>query len=116
MNTDNQKADGSELLRPSCSPRSRMLALTAAGCFRQWQPGLDDDGYYRDTAYIYWMFAEKIIQKWGFEPEECDMAWAKFRQRHGENYPGGDWQQSERVYLDLLENSVIRCHSAERIS
>lgn len=95
-----------ELLDPPGSPRSRMLALTAAGCSFQWEPGLSHsgDGTYNDSAYLHWLLAEEICAKWGFTYEECRRAWMDFLDRHKGRYPGGNWQPVEKAYLDSLEN------------
>ena len=93
-------------LEPTGSPRARMLALTAAGCFYQWRAGMSysEDGTYNDSEYLHWLRAEKIAQRWGFTIEECQQAWRDFLDRHKGRYPGGNWQPVERAYLDSLEN------------
>jgi len=97
-------------LAASGSPRARMLALTAAGCSFQWEPGLSHggDGTYNDSAYIHWLRAEKICETWGFSYDECKQAWQDFRDRHKDRYPSGNWQPVEQAYLDSLENNESR--------
>lgn len=105
--TERYGGDLSSLATPSCSPRDRMIALTATGCFRQWQPAQNEDGQYNDSAYLWWIVAEDIMDAWGFTGEECDQAWKDFLARHKGRYPGGNWQPVEKAFLDSLENKQL---------
>ena len=106
---DQTAAREASLSAPAGSPRRRMLALTAAGCFLNWIPGERAGGGLNDSNYIWFVRGEELCEAWGFSYEQADQAWANFLLRHRGNYPGGDWIKIERAYLDSLENVEHRC-------
>jgi hypothetical protein len=82
--------------------RTRIMAMTAAGCFYQWEPTQNEDGHYNDSHYLWFIQAEAIAREWGFDIEECNQAWKAFLNRNKGQYPNGDWKSKEREYLDAL--------------
>lgn len=105
----------SELIQPAGSPRRRMLALTAAGCFLNWIPGRRDDGTgTNDSAYIWFVRGDQICEAWGFSFEDANRAWADFLLRNRTEYPNGNWRQNEREFLDSLEDAEVS-HGAKNL-
>ena len=78
--------------------RTRILHATRAGLSRNFRetPG-------SNAHYYQWVVWEILSKEHGISAAEADNAWKAFLARHGDSYPGGQWQQRED---EFLENGV----------
>jgi hypothetical protein len=79
----------------------RYLQVMEAGCHKNWRP---TNG--RCDEYIHWLKWEQMSGELDISPEEADIAWNGFLNRHKEKYPGKDWQKDELSYME----DCFSCH------
>lgn len=77
------------------SIRERILHVTRAGLARNFR---EAQGY--SSHYYQWIGWESLSKEHGISAAEADNAWKAFLERHGDSYPGGQWQQRETEFLE----------------
>ena len=121
----------------SCTQGRRYLLVMAAGCHRNWRPVPGSNASYihwlawervseehgmaagchrnwghvpgSNASYMHWRAWERMSEEHGISAEEADAAWNAFLKRHGDRYPGGEWQEREREYMKTLPDGITLC-------